>query len=135
MLSLLFGFHGRVRRLHWWLIRLGYIGFAIAVLGLVALVQSVFPVEAEDGPIASAGGLSMILCYALFVWSNLATNVKRFHDRDKTGWWVMIALIPLIGPIWLLVECGFLDGTQGPNDHGPSPKGLGVDEDLVRAFT
>ena len=45
--------------------------------------------------------------------------IKRFHDRDKSGWWVLIGLIPIIGPIWLLVECGFLKGTPGPNRFGP----------------
>ena len=33
--------------------------------------------------------------------------VKRFHDRDKSGWWVLIGLIPIIGVIWLLIELGF----------------------------
>jgi uncharacterized membrane protein YhaH (DUF805 family) len=44
--------------------------------------------------------------------------IKRFHDRDKSGWWVLIGLIPLIGAIWLLVELGFLKGTPGPNRFG-----------------
>ena len=47
--------------------------------------------------------------------------IKRFHDRDKSGWWVLIALIPLIGAIWILVELGFLAGTPGPNRFGPPP--------------
>jgi uncharacterized membrane protein YhaH (DUF805 family) len=45
--------------------------------------------------------------------------IKRFHDRDKTGWWVLIGLIPLIGPLWLLIELGFLKGTDGANRFGP----------------
>ena len=45
--------------------------------------------------------------------------IKRFHDRDKSGWWVLIGLIPLIGPLWLLIELGFLKGTDGPNRFGP----------------
>jgi uncharacterized membrane protein YhaH (DUF805 family) len=44
--------------------------------------------------------------------------VKRFHDRDKSGWWVLIGLIPIIGVIWLLIELGFLKGTPGPNRFG-----------------
>jgi uncharacterized membrane protein YhaH (DUF805 family) len=45
--------------------------------------------------------------------------IKRFHDRDKSGWWVLIGLIPVIGAIWLLIELGFLKGTPGPNRFGP----------------
>jgi uncharacterized membrane protein YhaH (DUF805 family) len=45
--------------------------------------------------------------------------IKRFHDRDKSGWWVLITLIPIIGAIWILVELGFLKGTPGLNRFGP----------------
>ena len=47
--------------------------------------------------------------------------IKRFHDRDKSGWWVLIVLMPIIGAIWMLVELGFLAGTPGPNRFGPPP--------------
>ncbi len=50
---------------------------------------------------------------------NLAIAIKRWHDRDKSGWWILIALIPIIGWIWALVETGFLAGTPGPNRFGP----------------
>jgi uncharacterized membrane protein YhaH (DUF805 family) len=62
--------------------------------------------------------------WLIFLWPGLALGVKRCHDRDKTGWFLLIGLIPIIGAIWLLVELGFLDGTQGPNKYGPSPKGV-----------
>lgn len=41
---------------------------------------------------------------------------------------MLITLIPLVGPIWTLVECGLLDGTQGLNKYGPSPKGIVADQ-------
>ena len=47
--------------------------------------------------------------------------IKRWHDRDKSGWWMLIVLIPLVGLIWFLVELGFLPGTPGPNRFGPPP--------------
>jgi Protein of unknown function (DUF805) len=47
--------------------------------------------------------------------------IKRFHDRDKSGWWVLIALIPIIGALCILIELGFLPGTPGPNRFGPPP--------------
>jgi uncharacterized membrane protein YhaH (DUF805 family) len=48
-------------------------------------------------------------------------GIKRFHDRDKSGWWLLISLVPLIGPLWLLVELGFLQGSEGANRFGPDP--------------
>ena len=63
------------------------------------------------------------LMFAPFIWISFAVMVKRCHDRDKTGWFIFIMLVPLIGPIWLLVELGFLRGTTGPNRYGPDPLG------------
>lgn len=59
----------------------------------------------------------------VFLWPKIAISVKRWHDRNKSGWWVFINLIPIVGPIWALVEQGFLRGTQGPNDYGDDPLG------------
>jgi uncharacterized membrane protein YhaH (DUF805 family) len=72
-------------------------------------------------------GIAAILEFVLlipYVWILLALQIKRWHDRDKSWVWIFISLIPLVGPIWALVECGFLDGTPGPNKYGPSPKGV-----------
>ncbi|MBV7329929.1 DUF805 domain-containing protein [Chloroflexi bacterium TSY] len=55
------------------------------------------------------------------LWPNLAVSAKRWHDRDKSGWWSLIVLIPIIGVIWMLIEVGFLEGTNGPNRFGPEP--------------
>ena len=51
----------------------------------------------------------------------VAIGVKRLHDRNKTGWWMLIILLPVIGGLWYLIECGFLKGTTGPNTYGPDP--------------
>ena len=56
---------------------------------------------------------------ALALIPSIIVYIKRFHDRDKSGWWVLIGLIPIIGAIWLLIELGFLKGTDGPNRFGP----------------
>lgn len=55
------------------------------------------------------------------IWAGLGLAVKRFHDRDKSGWWILIQLIPLVGAIWYIVETGFLPGTPGTNRFGPDP--------------
>jgi uncharacterized membrane protein YhaH (DUF805 family) len=58
---------------------------------------------------------------ALIAWPAIAVSAKRWHDRDKSAWWVLIAFIPLIGQLWALVDNGFLRGTRGPNRFGPEP--------------
>lgn len=65
--------------------------------------------------------------YVLFsifsLWPSIAVSVKRFHDRDMSGWWVLMALVPLIGTIFLFVVVGCLRGTVGSNRFGPDPLG------------
>ena len=82
------------------------------------------------GPMVDLGGLrpledvvvrvALIVLLALSVPS-FVLAIKRCHDRDKSGWFVLISFIPVIGPIWLLVELGFLRGSQGENRFGPDP--------------
>ena len=55
------------------------------------------------------------------LWPTIAVSVKRWHDRNKSGWWVFINLIPVVGAIWALIEQGFLKGTPGRNDYGEDP--------------
>jgi uncharacterized membrane protein YhaH (DUF805 family) len=62
--------------------------------------------------------------YFFAIWTGIALQIKRWHDRDKSWVWIFIAFIPLVGAIWALIEVGFLDGTPGPNKYGPSPKGV-----------
>lgn len=57
----------------------------------------------------------------LVMIGGLAGAAKRLHDRDRSGWFQLIVLIPLTGAIWLGVEIGFLRGTFGPNRFGPDP--------------
>jgi uncharacterized membrane protein YhaH (DUF805 family) len=127
----IFGFSGRLRRRDYWLIN---IGMALAV-AMITLVSFAIFGDAEQpfGPTA-------ILQYVLYIpqfWIGLAIALKRCHDRDKGGGWVAFFwLVPIVGWIWGAVEMGFLDGTQGPNKYGKSPKGVGGDTDreLERVF-
>jgi uncharacterized membrane protein YhaH (DUF805 family) len=52
------------------------------------------------------------------LWSSIAIQAKRWHDRDKSGWRFFILFIPLVGPIWTFIELGFCRGTDGPNSYG-----------------
>ncbi|MCQ9426483.1 DUF805 domain-containing protein [Pseudomonas sp. LJDD11] len=59
----------------------------------------------------------------LNVLPNLALTVRRLHDLDKSGWWILISLVPVAGPLtlWLMI---FFPGSQGANRHGAAPSRL-----------
>ena len=106
----LFSFSGRIGRGEWWGITVGLIVVYI-VAALLAQTENVIAI------------LITIVLYIVAVWISLATSVKRWHDRNKSGWWILIGFIPLIGGIWALIEQGFLSGTDGPNSYGTSGDG------------
>ena len=119
-------FQGRINRQPYWLSAL-----ALAILlGILEFVVFYFfmtwgPGETEGSYVAtSVNPIAWVLIAIMVVvgiWAGLAIQVKRWHDRDKSGWWVLIGLVPVIGGIWALVECGFLRGTPGANRFGPDP--------------
>ncbi len=51
----------------------------------------------------------------------LAVTVRRLHDTDRSGWWILISLVPVIGSIWLFVLL-VIDSTPGDNQYGANPK-------------
>lgn len=53
---------------------------------------------------------------------NITVSVRRLHDRDMSGWWVLLGLVPVIGALILLILF-LLRGTDGPNRFGPDPLG------------
>jgi uncharacterized membrane protein YhaH (DUF805 family) len=61
------------------------------------------------------------LVTALLLWPSVAVTVKRWHDRDHSGWWVLVNLVPVIGPLWTVYQCGLRRGTPGPNRFGDAP--------------
>jgi uncharacterized membrane protein YhaH (DUF805 family) len=66
------------------------------------------------------------MLWALFVFiPNLAVTIRRLHDQDKSGWFILLGLIPIVGPFIVLVFY-FIEGTRGPNRFGPDPKGTDV---------
>jgi uncharacterized membrane protein YhaH (DUF805 family) len=64
-----------------------------------------------------------LVAYIPMIWSSLAIQTKRWHDRDKSGLWILIGFIPIVGPLWAFVECGLLPGTPGSNQFGRDPIG------------
>lgn len=99
-------FKGRARRQEFWMFTLinAIIGVAIGLIGgLIGL-----------------GWLYYIYCLAVLI-PGLAVFVRRLHDTGRSGWWIFIALIPLIGAIWLLVlTC--TDSQPETNAWGANPK-------------
>ena len=120
--NMLFGFQGRMNRAKWWLVLVAIVVVEIILFAIIfgGAAMSADPQEAMNnlGPIASL----VLLVFAVGVtWISIAVGIKRFHDRNKSGWWVLIAFVPVIGGLWYLIECGFLRGTAGPNTYGPDP--------------
>ncbi len=101
-------FDGRIGRRTFWL-------KGVLLLGVIELVLLV--VAAIIDAAATGGVLTVIVALAT-IWPSLAVSVKRWHDRNKSGWWILIGFIPLIGGIWALIELGFLEGTVGRNRFG-----------------
>jgi len=108
-------FSGRSRRKEYWMFVLGVIIVAL-VIGFVEGLLGI------DGMVGGAyGPLSLLLVLGVII-PGIAVQVRRFHDQGKSGWFVLLGLIPLVGGIILLVfMC--LEGNQGPNQYGPDPKG------------
>jgi uncharacterized membrane protein YhaH (DUF805 family) len=115
VLSQYVGFGGRARRAeYWW-----FVLFSVLV-GIVTSILDIALGTDFEGSVTSGGLFNLIANLALLLPS-LAVAVRRLHDTDRSGWWILIALIPLIGAIVLLVFF-VQDGTAGPNRFGPSPK-------------
>jgi uncharacterized membrane protein YhaH (DUF805 family) len=108
----LFSFSGRFPRRVYWGVSI-VAGIINAILGQV--VGAVFGQESATGAI-----VALIVAIPL-IWVGVATTVKRWHDRNKSGWWILIAFIPIVGWIWSFVEAGCLRGTVGPNNYGADP--------------
>jgi uncharacterized membrane protein YhaH (DUF805 family) len=107
-------FSGRARRKEYWMFVLGYFIMAIianivdSVLGMSGMVGGVY------------GPLTALLLLAVIV-PGIAAGIRRLHDQDKSGWFMLLGLIPIANIVLLVFFC--LEGTKGPNQYGPDPKG------------
>ena len=113
-------FRGRARRSEYW--------FAVLFLVLASLATSILDVALFSDQLGEiledTGGLGVIgALWALAVFlPSLSLLIRRLHDTNRSGWWVLIGLIPLAGAIVLFVFALF-DSDPGENRFGPSPKG------------
>ena len=119
MLRLFFSFEGRIRRRDYWVTQLVV---TVAMLLGTQFELSLLP-AVKDNIVALLPLLLFSIALPIAgIWSALATQVKRWHDRGKSGFWLLIGFIPFIGGFWAFIELGCLDGDASDNVFGPSPK-------------
>ena len=104
------GFTGRARRSEFWYWTLFQI-----ILGIIASILDRAAFDRNNGAFSAVVGLALLL-------PSLAVAVRRLHDSGRTGWWLLIGLIPVIGTIVLIIF--YVQDSQGDNKYGPSPKGV-----------
>lgn len=134
LIDFLFSAKGRIRRLHFWGYHIGMT--VVAWIVLISVVMAYFGpmierVEAGESAklVAKTMDLTEVKLFASLVallwagstWSTYAVTARRWHDRDKSGWWSLIGFIPFFGPFWIFIECGFLPGSRGANRFGDAP--------------
>jgi len=151
--TLLFTYTGRINRAKYWLALLVYLAITVLLIaiGLIMFGNSLLAVGDEETDEIVVGLLSrgigftliVLVVYIPMVVSGFMVGIKRLHDRDKSGWWLLVfyvlpGLLSTIGEtlaagglvfslasfavsIWALVELGFLRGTAGSNRYGPDP--------------
>lgn len=121
-------FNGRSRRKEYWM----WLLFYLIVLAILTYVDILLGLGGSATGTQSGAGVSFNVNFGwlamLFMLATLvpalAVGVRRLHDLDKSGWMILIGLIPFLGGLYLL----FLfaqPGTVGPNSYGPDPKGAG----------
>ena len=125
MQSLLFSFQGRINRAKFWLVHVVMWVVVLVVFGAIlgSAALSSDP-QAALQSVGLVGGLILLVVYILALWIGLAIAAKRWHDRNKSAWWILIVFVPAVGGLWYLIECGFLKGTTGPNKFGSDPLGV-----------
>ena len=114
----LFSFNGRITRKYYWYAAIILFVVFGAISGLLFGTNSKTLATGDFSFMLFVSMALFAIVYIFGIWIGLAVAVKRWHDRGKSGWWVLIGLIPIVGGIWILVECGFLPGTPGPNAYG-----------------
>ncbi len=111
-------FKGRARRSEYWFIQLFLVAtnLAAAVIDLALMDGDVDRFIANGG-----GGIVGLIWIIATIVPALAVLIRRLHDTNRSGWWALIGLVPIIGTIAILIFT-VTDSTQGENRYGASPK-------------
>lgn len=107
------GFSGRAQRSEYWYFILFFLIFYIALV-LVDRVLGTWSAKHEIGLLSTLFALGLIV-------PSIAVAARRLHDIGMSGWWQLISLVPIIGPIIMIVLCA-KDSQPDANAHGPNPK-------------
>lgn len=111
-------FKGRARRSEYWYIQLFLVltNLAVAAIDLILMNGDIDRFLANGG-----GGIVGLVWILVTIVPALAVLVRRLHDTGKSGWWILIGLVPFVGTIVLFVF-SVLDSNAGANRYGESPK-------------
>ena len=104
-------FSGRAHRTEYWM----FVVVNLAIIIAISIVEGIF---GGPGVLGAIYGLAVLL-------PSLAVGVRRLHDIGKSGWWLLIGLVPVVGIIVLIVFAA-QDGQPGTNTYGPNPKAAGA---------
>ena len=106
-------FTGRSRRKEYW-------SFFLLMLAVCIVAGMVDGILGMRGMIAGLYGPVTALAGLFFLVPGIAVGIRRLHDTDRSGWWLLIGLIPLLGLV--LLYFFVLEGTSGANQYGADPK-------------
>ena len=110
-------FSGRSRRKEYWMFALFNLLLIFGLALVAALLGGGLDPQALGAPIIAL----FVLYFLAIIVPSIAVQVRRFHDQEKSGWFVLLNFIPYIGGFIVLVfMC--LEGTQGENRYGADPK-------------
>jgi uncharacterized membrane protein YhaH (DUF805 family) len=105
-------FSGRARRKEYW--------FFVLFNIIITIVLTIVDMMIGTGGGGGIGILAGIYSLAVLL-PGIAVTVRRLHDTGRSGWWILIVLVPLVGTIVLLIFM-VMDSQPAPNAYGPSPK-------------
>ncbi len=108
------GFSGRARRSEYWWFFL----FTVLVSMVASVLDSIFGTMSDTtnvGVIGSIASLALLL-------PSIAVAIRRLHDTSRSGWWILIGLIPIVG--WIILIVFYCQDSHGENEYGPSPKAV-----------
>jgi uncharacterized membrane protein YhaH (DUF805 family) len=106
-------FKGRASRAEWWAVNLaGFLPYIVLFL--------VLPKGYEPG-VAISALFAAVLLFMSYLW--IACSVRRLHDRGKHGAWFFLYFLPIVGSMWMLIECGIL-GSVASDRYGLTPRML-----------
>ena len=119
-------FSGRARRSEFWFFWLFLIGIEVAFSILIGLAGGSITDPANRFGAMSGPAQALFALYALVMLGllipSIAVAIRRLHDTNRSAWWILIGLLPILGALVLIVFY-VLDGTPGPNRFGEDPKG------------